>query len=50
MYLGACNSMDFGCGAVGKAASDCVGGPTGKSKEGFVTTTLGVVISLVFLK
>ena len=49
MYLGACNSMDFGCGAVGKAASDCVGGPTGKSKEGFVTTTLGVVISLVFL-
>ena len=43
------NSMDFGCGAVGKAASDCVGGPTGKSKEGFVTTTLGVVISLVFL-
>ena len=41
--------MDFGCGAVGKAASDCVGGPTGKSKEGFVTTTLGVVISLVFL-
>ena len=43
------NSMNFGCGAVGKAASDCVGGPTGKSKEGFVTTTLGVVISLVFL-
>ena len=43
------NSMNFGCGAVGKAASDCVGGPTGESKEGSVTTTLGVVISLVFL-
>ncbi|CAH3123899.1 unnamed protein product [Pocillopora meandrina] len=27
-------SVDFGCRAVGKAASDCVGGPIGKSKEG----------------
>ena len=43
------NSMNFGCGAVGKTASDFGGGPTGKSKEGSVTTTLGVVISLVFL-
>ena len=43
------NSMNFGCGAVGKAASDCVVRPTGESKEGYVTTTLGVVISLVFL-
>ena len=25
------NSMNFGCEAVGKAASDCVGGPTGES-------------------
>ena len=41
--------MKFGCGAVGKAASDCVGGPTGESKEGYVTTSLGVVISPVFL-
>ena len=45
--------MNFGCGAVGKAESDCVGGPTGESKEeskeGSVTTTLGVVISIVFL-
>ena len=39
------NSVNFGCGAVGKAASDCVGGPTEESKEGSVTTTLGVVIS-----
>ena len=42
-------SVDFGCRAVGKAASDCVGGPIGKSKEGSVTMTLGVVISLFFL-
>ena len=41
--------MDSGYGAIGKAAPDCVGGPTGKSKERSVTTTLGVVISLVFL-
>ena len=41
--------MNFGCEADGKAASDCVGGPTGDSKEGFVTTTLGVAISPVFL-
>ena len=41
--------MDFGCGAVDMAASDCVGGPTGRSNEGSVTTTLGFVISLVFL-
>ena len=26
------NSMNLGCGAVGKAASDCVGGLTGESK------------------
>ena len=45
------NSMNFGCGAVGKAvlASDCVVGPPGDSKEGSVTTTLGIVISPVFL-
>ena len=41
--------MDFGCGAVDMAASDCVGGPTGRSNEGSVTTTLGFIISLVFL-
>ena len=43
------NSMNFGSGAVGKVASDCVGGPTEESKEGCVTTSLGIVISLVFL-
>ena len=42
-------SMNFGCGAVGKAISYCVEGPTGESKEGYVTTSLGVVISLLFL-
>ena len=26
------NYMNLGCGAVGKAASDCVGGLTGESK------------------
>ena len=33
------NSINFGCGAVGKAASDCMGGPTGDFKEGSVTMT-----------
>ena len=36
------NSVDFGCRAVGKAASDCVGGPIGKSKEGSVTMPLAL--------